>query len=286
MLFGAHVSSAGGLENSLIRARKLQIKAMQTFATSPRMIKFNQVSPESIAKYNELKPDSGVKVHLFHGNYLINLASEKPEYVKKCAETLIAHQRLANQIEGLGTIFHIGSHKGAGLEAVLKQVGAAIKTVLTESPKGVKLILENTAGQNGPIGATFEELARVINEVESLGGETTDLGIGIDTQHAFGSGYDLANEEGVEKLVKDCSHYVGLARVKVIHVNDSLVNFNSKRDRHANLGEGLIGLAGLKLIINRPELRHLPFILEVPGKDKSGPRLEDVKILESLGELT
>lgn len=282
MLFGAHVSIVGGLDKSIDRATGLGANVLQTFATSPRMIKFNQPSAGVIEQYKFLKETAAIKIHVFHGIYLINLASENPGYVKVCVEALIKHQELAAQIGALGTVFHTGSHKGRGFEAVADQAAGAIKAILGASPPGVYLLLENTAGQNGAIGATFKELLALKNRVEAAGGDTSYLGLGIDTQHAFGAGYDLTKPEGLERLVREIDQTWGIDMVKVVHLNDSLVPCGSHKDRHANIGEGLIGKEGLRRVVNHAKLGHLPFIVEVPGKDKSGPRREDVETLKNL----
>lgn len=282
MIYGAHVSIAGGLDKSIEKASALGANALQTFATSPRMVKFNQIPPYILEQYKFLKDQSAIKLHVFHGIYLINLASENLAYVKVCIDALIKHQELASKIGALGTVFHVGSHKGKGFEAVADQVAEALLQILASSPNEVELLLENTAGQNGAIGSSFAELATIKKLVEEKGGDTTHLGLGVDTQHAFGAGFDLTNKEGVETMVNEIDTTWGIDKLKLMHLNDSLVACGSHKDRHANIGEGLIGVSGLKQVVNHPKLSKLPFIVEVPGKNKSGPRKEDVSRLKLL----
>jgi deoxyribonuclease IV len=281
MLIGAHVSIAGGLELSLDRGIQIGATAIQTFASSPRTIHFSPVSPGTITKYLDKKKLSPIKFHVFHGVYLINLAHTNLEYVALCVKSLIAYQQLAGSIGGFGTIFHVGSHKGLGLPVYLDQIARAIAGVINASPPEVWLLLENTAGQKGAIGQHFTDLKTIIDAVGKLGADTSHLGIGLDTQHAFASGHDLTKPEGLNKLLDEIDHTVGLSKLQLLHVNDSMFDLASNRDRHANIGEGKLGAGGISLVVNHPQLRPLPMILEVPGA-KAGPRLEDVKNLIAL----
>lgn len=280
-LYGAHVSSAGGLSTTIDRGSELGCTAIQSFATSPRSIKFKQIEAAELDAYKQKREQSAIRLHVFHGVYLINLAHTKPEYVKVCVKSLKYYQWLAGEIGGLGTVFHVGSHKGLGLDKYLDQITQALIEVLESSPKGVYLILEMAAGQKGTIGQTVEELATLFGWVEKRGGNTDQLAIGIDTQHAFASGYNLASDEGVNRLINEIEINFGLKRLKVIHLNDSATPLSSMKDRHANLGEGLIGKIGLKQVVNHPKLTHVPIILEVPG-EKAGPRRADVEALKQL----
>ncbi len=281
MLLGAHVSISGGLDQALDRGQALGATAIQTFASSPRTIHFSPIPKDIIDAYHHKLPQSGIKLHLFHGVYLINLAHESSGYVDLCVESLKFYQQTAGQIGGLGTIFHVGSHKGLGLDHYISQITQAISTVLKDSPKGVWLLLENAAGHQGTIGQKLAELQLIIESVKQTGIDTRYLGIGLDSQHAFASGYDLRSSSGLESLITDVTETVGLDRLQVIHLNDSLTDCRSGRDRHANLGEGLIGLDGIRRLVNHEKLCHLPMILEVPG-EKAGPRPIDVETLKSL----
>lgn len=282
MQIGAHVSIAGGLYKSIDNGMKLGVDMVQSFASSPRSIKYKEHTKEDIQKYLKKKSESQIKSHVFHGVYLINLAHENREYVDVCVDSLIYYQNLADKIAAMGTVFHIGSHKGAGFEAVLSKVAIAIAKVTNNTPDSVWLLLENTAGQSGVIGSSFEELMTVMEEVNKLGGDTNKIGVCVDTQHAFAGGYDLRSESGLEEMIREIDSSMGMDKLKMIHVNDSMVEKGSNRDRHANVGEGEIGSEGLKQVINHPKLKHLPFVLEVPGEKRSGPRRQDVDQLRNL----
>lgn len=281
-LLGAHVSIAGGIDKAIDHGTALGATAIQTFASSPRTLAFKPIAPEVIAAYTAKKAASSIKLHVFHGIYLINLAHQNPELRHLAITSLVAYQNLAREIGGLGTVFHTGSHKGAGLPVVLPTVVESLSQVLDQSPPSVWLMLENTAGQGGAIGESIEQLATIFDALEKSGVNTNHLGIGLDTQHAFASGVPLHTQEGLESWLDEIDSSIGLDKLKMIHLNDSLPEFASKKDRHANLGEGNIGLEAFARIVNHPKLAHMPLILEVPGENKSGPRKEDVGQLKSL----
>jgi deoxyribonuclease-4 len=231
-----------------------------------------EFSIQELSKYKDLKSKYSIGPHYFHAVYLINLATENKSFLKSSINSLIFYQRLASDIGAVGTILHVGSHKGAGLSETMSQIVASINYILDSSPKGIRLIIENAAGQADTIGATFNEISQIISRV----GDRSKIGVCLDTQHAFASGYKL------DKLIDQFDNIVGLKHLTVIHLNDSLSDFASRRDRHANLGEGKIGLESIKAFINDNRLVKIPIILEVPGSNNSGPRKKDIDLLKSL----
>jgi len=242
-----------------------------TFASSPRTLRFKEIDPKSTKKYLEKKAKSETGPHFFHGVYLVNLASESKSYLKSSVDSLVSYQQLAGEIGAIGTIIHVGSHKGAGLDKTIDQIVATVNYILDSSPKGIKLIMENAAGQGGAIGEKFEDLSKIISRV----GDKSKIGICLDTQHAFAAGYDP------NTVINEFDKIIGLKHLKIIHLNDSKTEFNSRIDRHANLGEGKIGLDNLKRLVRDQRLGAIPLILEVPGSG-SGPRKQDIDTLKSL----
>jgi deoxyribonuclease-4 len=283
MKIGGHVSIAGGFDKSIDRAVELNANILQTFASSPRSLKTNEFDDEMVEKYLIKKELNKMGDHFFHGVYLINLAHENLEYAQASTESLIFYQKFAKQINGVGTVFHIGSHKGKGFDLVKKQVVNSVEKVLTNTPDGIKLFLENAAGQKGVIGADLKELRYIYDSISS--DELREkLMVCYDTQHGFGAGFDIRNEEVVKKTVKEIDNELGFDLIGVIHINDSLVEYDSHKDRHANVGEGEIGTIGFKAFINHIKIKSLPFILEVPGENRSGPRKVDIENLRLLSE--
>jgi deoxyribonuclease-4 len=273
MYIGAHVSIAGGFDKCIERASKLGSNCLMTFASSPRSLKFQVPSDKVTEKYKSEKTKYEMGPHFFHAPYLVNLAAEDKNYVIASRDLLISYQQLASQIGAVGTIFHIGSHKGSGFESRLTQIVTTVNYVLDSSPRGTRLILENAAGQGGTIGVNFTELREIIDRI----GDKPKIGVCLDTQHAFASGIYL------DKMIDQFSHEVGIKYLAAIHLNDSKTDFDSHVDRHENLGQGKIGKDILrKFILNcKSKVENCPIILEVPG-DGDGPRKKDVDNLKKL----
>ncbi len=271
MYLGAHTSIAGSFDKCLDRISDLGGNCLMTFASSPRSLTTKDLPQKTIDIYLAKKNKLNIGPHFFHGVYLINLASEKKSYLKVSIDSLIFYQQLAGAIGGVGTIFHIGSHKGLGLPEVIDQVVQAINEVLDNTPKGTRLFLENAAGAAGTIGSTFEELAGIMARI----GDKSKIGICLDTQHAWASGYTL------DTVLAKFDQVIGLKYLRVIHLNDSKTDFESHVDRHENLGKGKIGKDALQAFINDKRLANIPFILEVPGRGE-GPTKSDLDSLKKM----
>ncbi len=282
MEIGAHVSISGGINLAIERGEAIGATCIQSFASSPRSLAINPLTEEAINMYRLAKQHSGIKTHVFHGVYLINLANEKPDYVRASMESLIAYQQMAGSLGVMGTIFHVGSHKGNGFLSVKQGVAEAIATVVKESPAETVLMLENAAGHKGTIGQTIEELTELIEITVGLGADAKKIGLCLDTQHAFVSGVDARSADLLDAYLDQIDQLIGLKMLKVVHVNDSKFEFNTHRDRHENIGSGYLGEEGIGNWINHPKLKHLPFILEVPGRDKNGPGKTDIDELKAL----
>ncbi len=282
MNLGAHVSISGGMDKAIERGTAMGATCIQTFASPPRTLKFFPYDDQQIERYKTARSHSPISLHVFHAVYLVNLASEKPDYLRASIESLENYQQLAGQLGAIGTIFHIGSHKGLGFDAVKLQVGKAIAEVTHATPSDAKIIIENAAGHAGTVGQTTEELAFVFDEVEKAGGEMSRVGLCLDTQHAFANGVDARDAHGLDIYLQKIDHQIGLSYLQVIHTNDSKVEAGSHKDRHENIGDGCLGSVGISHWLNHPKLTHLPFILEVPGLKKDGPGRDDLERLRQL----
>jgi len=160
-----------------------------------------------------------------------------------------------------GVVLHVGSSRGSTLDEAVGRIGDAIAAAIEDEAGTCDVFLENTAGAGDTIGRTFEQLRAVHDAV----GHPTRLGFCLDTQHLFASGYPVHEDGGIDRVLDEFDHVVGLERLRCLHLNDSLTAFGSNRDRHANIGEGLIGEDGFRRILGHPALQGLPAILEVPG---------------------
>ena len=277
MELGAHVSAAGGVDKAVGRAAKIGAEAIQLFASSPRGWRFRPIPDEKAESYKEQVASEGIGSTFLHGSYLVNIGG-KPELVEKSIGSLVNHMNAAAQIGARGVIFHSGSHKGVGFDAVFDQAINALVEVLDSTDDEVQLIIENCAGMGAQIGASFAELGRMIKAVDS-----PRLTICLDTEHAFAAGYNIADPEGIEKTMEEFDAEIGLDKLVVVHANDAKVEFGSGIDRHENIGEGYIGISGFETIMGHAAFADLPFLLEVPGTDRKGPdkpnldRLKDIR---------
>jgi deoxyribonuclease-4 len=180
-------------------------------------------------------------------------------------------------IEANGVIFHVGSHLGSGFEAGLERITAALTQVLERCVGDTWLLMENSAGAGGTIGRSLEELAVLLERLD----RHPRLGVCLDSCHLYASGYDVTDRGGVDSLVAELDERIGLDRLRALHVNDSAAELGSNRDRHANIGEGVMG-ENLGAFLAHPAFQHLSAYLEVPGENKTGPNANEIQKLRDL----
>jgi len=279
MKIGAHVSTADALHRCVDRCGEIGAEAIQIFASAPQSWRPHSHTDEAIALLKAHAGESEIGPVFVHGIYLINLAAENPEHVEKSVASLAAALRFCEGAGALGTIFHVGSHKGAGFDAVKPRIVAAMRDALDRAPGESWLVLENSAGAGNTLAAKFAEIGELIRETGS-----DRVKVCLDTCHAFASGYDIAEPAGVEAAMAEFDREIGLDRLVAVHANDSKGPLLSGKDRHENIGEGYIGIGGFRTIMSHPAFRDVPFLLEVPGFTGKGPDRENVEILKRLRE--
>lgn len=279
MKLGAHVSTAGGVEKAIDRGVEIGCEAIQIFASSPQSWFFKPVPRENIEAFKKRAKDVNMAPVFFHCIYLINLGNPNPDNVRKGIRSLIDYMSFASDLGASGIIFHPGSHKGAGYDAILKQTADSIIETLENSPEGPWLTLENTAGMGQHIGAKFEELGRIIEAVGS-----PRLKVCLDTEHAFAAGYDIVTKGGLDATMEEFDREIGIDRLVAVHANDSKQPLGSGIDRHENIGQGHIGIEGFETVMAHPAFSDLPFFLEVPGMEGGGPDKANLDILKSIRE--
>jgi deoxyribonuclease-4 len=218
-----------------------------------------RLTDDQAEAFKAAREAAGIGPVFLHGKYLMNLASADAKIFKTSASTLRSSLNIAGRIGARGVIFHTGSHKGLGLEAVFEQICDAATNVLSETPEDAWMIFENSAGGGGTIGSKFSDLGQILKRIDNPRAKVC-----IDTCHAFASGYDLSNAAGVEATVVELEREIGMKNVAALHCNDSKTPLGAGRDLHENIGEGHIGRAGFEALW-RQGLRHVPFLLEVPG---------------------
>jgi deoxyribonuclease-4 len=278
MNIGAHVRGGGKLVPSLEEGVDIGATSIQIFTQSPRMWKPSQYAPAVLEGYREAQANHPSVTHTFcHATYLINLATPDEDLYEKSVECLISNLSTGRGMASSGVVLHVGSHKDSGFENALPRIAEAFKRALDgadKAPEGVKdcpILIENAAGSGGTVGRSLDEIQAMI---DATGGDER-IGLCIDTQHLWASGVDYSTTLGTNKLVHEIDMRIGLDRLRCFHLNDSKIELGGNRDRHANIGEGTVGEAGLAALVGHPDFRDLPLLLEVPGSGE-GPRAEDV----------
>ena len=275
MLLGGHCS--GGIKKALENAHAFGMDAVQLFAQSPRTWRFPEHDPADLKAFRARREELGIGAVSIHALYLINLASPKDDIYEKSVATLRSTVDTACAIGAEAVVFHVGSHLGSGFEAGLERVVPALQLVLERCDDATWLCMENSAGTGGTIGRSLEELAALYEALD----HHPRLGVCLDSCHLYASGYDVTKPAELDRVVDEVDRAFGLDRLRVLHVNDSKTPLGSNRDRHDNIGDGLMG-EKLAVFLGHPKLRGLPALLEVPGADGHGPDAEQMKRLRTL----
>ena len=277
MRIGAQISSAGGPQHVFKRAAEIGAEAVQLFISAPQQWRPPALTDDQVAVFIEAREAAAVPV-FFHGVYLINLGSSDEALRGRSLGSLKQYLSWAGTLGVTGTVFHVGSHLGAGFDAVLPQVCLLMRDALEAAPNDSLLVMENNAGQGGGIGSRFAELGAIIRGLDN----DPRVAVCLDTCHAFAMGYDIATREGCELTVEEFDREIGLGRLVAVHANDSKMPLGGVRDRHENIGDGHIGLEGFRTVMSHPAFAKLPFLLEVPGIEGHGPDRENVDRLKRI----
>ena len=278
MRVGVHTSIAGGLENAPHRAKKISCDTFQMFSANPRGWRGQEPTPEECERFREARADYGLTPLVIHDNYLINLASGNSFIRERSIEAFRKELERAVALGADYLVTHPGSAKAStaaqGIKACIESLRQAANGVKLN---GLRILIENTAGQGSAIGRTFEEVAEI------LAGTAKDLPMGacIDTAHCFEAGYAVHTQAGLAEVVKNLDSTLGLKNVRVIHANDSKTAFGSHADRHEHIGKGQIGKEGFRRIVCHPKLRAIPFICETPI-DKPGDDKRNLRMMRKL----
>jgi deoxyribonuclease-4 len=277
--FGAHVSCAGGLVNAAKAAIQLDINTIQIHPSPPQRWNSHPFAAGIEDDFNALCSGSCLEKVFFHAIYLINMATPDAQKFHLAKTSLLNYLDLSARINGAGVIFHVGSMKDQPDEAQgYDRVVSGLNWVLERAPKNSRLIMEVAAGSGSIIGDRVEELALIYSQID----RKELVGFGLDTQHMWASGYDLVGD--LEGVVAEVEKELSLEKVWSIHLNDSKTDCASKKDRHENIGDGLIGGAALARVFNHPKLCAVPFILETPALESlDGARSEVDKLIAFLG---
>ena len=278
MRIGAHVSSDGGLANAIVRAVAIGAECAQFFISPPQAWRSPVHDEADVAAFLAKRAESGVAPLFLHTIYLLNFASGDEALRERSLRSLITYLDWADRLGVAGVITHLGSARDVGVQEAERLIAGALQRALATAHGDVPLLLETTAGPGAVFGSTFEELGALLADL----GRPPRLRICLDTAHVYASGLYDGTTAGLERSLAALDATVGLERLTAIHLNDSKAAFNSRVDRHANLGEGLMGAAGLRPFLEHPALADQPFILEVPGRNRSGPQKQDLDVAKAL----
>jgi deoxyribonuclease-4 len=212
-----------------------------------------------------------------HSLYLVNLAAPDKEIYKKSVDTMRSTMDAACAINAEGVVFHIGSHLGKGFEAGLKRVVPALAQVLERCNDRTWLLMENAAGTGGTMGRSVDELAMIFDALD----RHERLGLCLDSCHWYASGVDVTDRDALDAALGQVEERIGLDRLRALHANDSKAPLGSNRDRHDNIGDGVMG-EGLGVFLAHPKVQDLPVVLEVPGEDGHGPNADEIRKLREL----
>jgi len=273
---GAHLSSAGGFYKMAKTAVAIGANTCQFFCRNPRGSKAKALDAEDMKQCREVLTAHGFGPVIAHAPYIMNPCS-KDEGIRELAGRMMGEDlALMEHLPGNFYVFHPGSHVGQGTERGCRMIADMLNCVLKPEQQTV-VLLETMVGKGSEIGGRFEELKLILDQVELQ----EKIGVCMDTCHMSDAGYDVANGLGEVLAEFDC--VIGLERIKAAHINDSLHSVGARKDRHALIGEGTLGMEAIVRFISHPALRHLPFVLETPTDDK-GHGAEIAMLRQKIGE--
>jgi len=277
---GIHTSSAGGVQNAAERAYRLGCNTLQIFSSSPRQWAPYDLSRPQCSEMMRLREKYDLKPMAIHVNYLVNLASTTPMFLRKSIEAFRGEVERALALCADYLVLHPGSFRGADREAGLIQTSAAIAAAIQglDLAKGnLTILIENTAGAEYSLGGNFEQVAEVLERLRSI----VPIAACIDTCHTHVAGYDIVSESGMRRTLAHLEETVGLKSVLVWHCDDAKAACGSKLDRHQHIGKGSIGPEPFRRLLNDPRLAHAAFIAETPI-DQPGDDRRNVAALKRL----
>ncbi|QVL58092.1 MAG: deoxyribonuclease IV [Simkaniaceae bacterium] len=281
LLIGAHTSTAGGVHNALIQGQDIGATTIQIFTSNQKQWNGRIFSEDDLAKWKEYLAASGIKDVMSHDSYLINLGSNKNELLAKSRKAFREEIERCLALDLTYMNFHPGAATGAPEEECLDRI---VESLITLEPllenKPTRLLIEATAGQGSTVGHRFEHLGYIIEGVKGK----IPIGVCIDTCHIFAAGYDIRDEKAWEKTLREFDEKVGLKNLYAFHVNDSLHPLGSRKDRHANLGKGEIGMKCFETMMTHPKIRFIPKYLETPNGEVMWK--DEIKLLRNFTCIT
>ena len=277
-LIGAHLSTRGGLHTVFERAAAIDASAIALFAKNGNQWKGKEMTEADCAYFASLR---NVRPMLTHASYLINLATNNPEFHRKSIAAMADELDRAERLGVHAVVLHPGAHMGAGVDAGIDQIARSLDAVHALIPDHrVVTLLETAAGQGTCVGCTFEELGRIIELVD----DKSRVGVCFDTCHVFAAGYELRTRDAYERTIDEMLEHVGLDNVGAFHLNDSKKPLGSRVDRHQHIGQGELGLEPFRFLLNDPRFKRIPKVIETPKPDEAEADRRNLRVLRSLVE--
>ena len=273
LYIGAHVSSAGGFEKMGRTALAIGANTLQCFVRNPRGARAKAADPADLARLRSLLAEHRFGPIVAHAPYIMNPCS-RDEGIRDLAERMMGEDlALMERLPGNYYNFHPGSHVGQGVEEGCRLIAGMLNRVIDPAQSTV-VLLETMAGKGSEIGGRFEELRLILDQLAL----PEKVGVCMDTCHMSDAGYDIIGD--LDGVLEAFDRVVGLARLRAVHINDSMNPPGSRKDRHARIGEGTLGTEAILRVITHPALRGLPFLLETPTDDAGHG--EEIALLRSL----
>ena len=270
-VLGAHLPLADGMVAAVDRIADVGGGALQVFTDNPTSWHRRDGPPAEQAAFRARLVERGVGPIAIHAPYLVNLAGPEEELYRRSVELLVSELAVAPGFSARFVNVHVGSHRGAGRETGIVRLAEGLALVLAAAPRGPDaplIVLENSAGGEFAVGTTVEDLADIVEACVVAGVDTGRIAFCLDTAHLWGFGYAIGEPDGVDDLLARVESLLGAGRIAMVHLNDSKAERGSRYDRHAHLGAGRIGVAGIHRWLTHPALAGVPHYLETPGMDE------------------
>lgn len=276
-LLGVHVSIAGGIDKAIARGEEIGCTAIQVFTRNASRWQAKPLADPSVSAFRQAYASSSLGYVVAHDSYLINLASPDKDLREKSIAAFVDEMVRCRQLGIPDLVMHPGAHMDQGVAAGLATVAKSFKSIFSEAPETVRVLIENTAGQGTSLGADLAEIAELFSLVPD-----GRLAVCFDTCHAFAAGYDLRSEQSYHQVMERFDELLGVEKLALFHLNDCKRSLGSRVDRHEHVGRGMIGVAGFAALMADPRFARVPKIMETPSGEEHCHDLENLALLRKL----
>ena len=280
---GAHLPLGHGMVRAADRAATIGASAIQVFTDNPTSWRRRPSLPSELGAFRDRLVALDIAPLSVHAPYLVNLATPDPEVFARSVDLLANELRVADAYGASFLNMHVGSHRGAGVDAGIARLADGIRRGIDRlggQAPAVTIVLENGAGGGFGLGSTIEELAAVAAELSRVSVDRGRIGFCFDTAHLWGAGYPVDDPSGVDQVIAAFDAALGVERLLMVHLNDSRSERGSRSDRHEHIGAGQIGTAGLRRFLEHPAIDHVTYYLETPGMDDGYDAVNIRRILD------